>query len=126
MAQREALLVKHNMLRADRDASDMTMMTWNADVAARAQTHADGCSMSHSSYFERDGDGENIAMSAASNFVLTDYTDLTDSVQSWYDEVSSAGPYQDGGVFSGFDHCTALPCAAYTQVVWAAANELGC
>merc|ERR1711979_99814 len=40
-------------------------------------------------------------------------------------EVSDAGSYQNGGTFDGFGPCTGV-CGHYTQVVWAAANELGC
>merc|ERR1719195_261100 len=66
-----------------------------------------------------------MAQSASSNFVLTGTTDLTGSVQSWYDEISQAGSYSNGGTFTGFGPCTGV-CGHYTQVVWAAANKIGC
>jgi hypothetical protein len=123
-AQIDAVMSKHNKLRAAVGASDMMMLKWNPDLARRAQEHSSTCpGSSHSS--NRGYDGENMAASAGSNFQLTSSTDLTPSVQRWYDEISDAGAYQNGGAFSGFGACTGV-CGHYTQVVWAAANEIGC
>jgi uncharacterized protein YkwD len=123
-AQIDAVVSKHNTLRAAAGASDMMMLKWNPDLARRAQEHSSTCpGSSHSS--NRGNDGENMAASAGSNFQLTSTTDLTPSVQRWYDEISNAGDYQNGGIFSGFGTCTGV-CGHYTQVVWAAANEIGC
>merc|ERR1712039_183286 len=70
------------------------------------------------------GIGENIAKGSVS-FQLTNATDFTPSVQSWYDEIQDAGPYKTGGTFKGFDECSGV-CRHYTQVVWAAADKIGC
>lgn len=127
--QRDAVLNYHNNLRDAMSASDMMKMTWDDSVAAHAQTWADGCpggthsdsSTGRSSQY----DGENMAQSASSNFELTESTDLTASVQNWYDERSAAGSYKSGGTFTGFGECTST-CGHFTQVVWASANVLGC
>jgi hypothetical protein len=124
-AQIDAVVAKHNTLRAGMGASDMMMLTWDPDLASRAQQHSSTCpGSSHST--NRGSDGENMAAQWSSNFQLTSATDLTPSVQRWYDEIGDAGPYQNGGIFSGFQECTAQPCGHYTQVVWAGANKIGC
>jgi hypothetical protein len=122
--QIDAVVSKHNTLRGAIGASDMMMLTWSPVLASRAQAHSSTCpGSSHSS--NRGYDGENMAASAGSNFQLTGTTDLTPSVQRWYDEISDAGDYQNGGTFNGFGPCTGV-CGHFTQVVWAAANEIGC
>jgi len=123
-AQKDALLMKHNALRAGMGASDMMKMEWDDTLAAAADAFVQGCPSGHSQN-RPSGVGENIAWKWSSNFQLTATTDLKPSVQSWYDEFDAAGPYQNGGTFSGFGVCTGV-CGHYTQVVWAAANRLGC
>merc|ERR1719465_146713 len=104
------------------------MMKWDSTVASHAQAWADTCPGStHSDSSARFGtyDGENMAQAAGSNFVLTANTNLNGSVQAWYDEISEAGDYKDGGTFTGFGVCSGT-CGHYTQVVWASADALGC
>merc|ERR1712134_252901 len=99
----------------------MMMMVWNDTVASHAQAWADKCPGStHSDSSNRYGewDGENMAQKWGSNFVLTVNTDLTGSVQSWYDEIKDAGDYKNGCEFTGFDVCSGT-CGHFTQVVWA-------
>lgn len=102
----------------------MMMLKWSSTLAAAAQKHSSSCPGStHSKDLK--GVGENMAQKAGSNLVLSATTDLTPSVQAWFDEKKDAGPYKDGGKFNGFGDCTGV-CGHYTQVVWQAANEIGC
>jgi len=122
------VLAKHNELRRNMGASDMMMMVWNDTVASHAQAWADKCPGSaHSNSSDRLStyDGENMAQAAGSHFVLTDNTDLTGSVEDWYNEIWNAGDYKNGGTFTGFGVCNGT-CGHFTQVVWASANALGC
>jgi len=124
-AQKDALLRKHNDLRAAMGASDMTMMVWDDTLANAAQTYASGCPSGHSKN-RPNSVGENLAWKWSSSVrSLTATTDFTPSVQSWYDEIKDAGSYKTGGTFSGFGKCSGV-CGHYTQVVRAAANKLGC
>jgi len=126
VTQANAVVLKHNQLRAGMGATNMMMLSWSQALATRAQQHSSTCPGStHTSRAILGNDGENMAQSASSSFVLTDTTDLTGSVQSWYDEISDAGSYSNGGTFNGFGPCTGT-CGHYTQVVWADANEIGC
>jgi len=123
--QMAAIVLKHNELRSSMEASDMMKMEWNSELAARAQAHSSTCPSSHTDSSILGTDGENMAGYAGSSFVLTDQTDVTDSVQQWFNEKADSGTYQNGGQFTGFDSCTGT-CGHYTQVVWASANEIGC
>lgn len=137
-SQKDAIVQKHNALRAGLGASDMTKMTWDDTLANAAQQYVSGLSLltqqSNESLQKCPGGhsqnransvGENMAWKWSSGFKFTHTTDFTPSVQSWYDEIKDAGPYKTGGVFSGFGQCSGV-CGHYTQVVWAAANKIGC
>jgi hypothetical protein len=123
--QKDALVKKHNDLRAGMGASDMLKMEWDDTIAKATQTYVTACPSGHSQ--NRNNVGENIAWKWASGFSKQSLatTDLTPSVQSWYDEIKDSGPYKTGGTFQGFGQCTGV-CGHYTQVVWAKANKLGC
>ena len=90
---KEALLLKHNALRAQEPASDMVKMVWDADTAALAQAWADKCTIGHSSRGERNGAGENLYMHSWA--LSRPGNDLTDGVQNWYDE-KPAYPFGNG------------------------------
>lgn len=122
--QKDALVEKHNSLRADMGASDMMKMVWDETLADAAQEYISSCPSGHSQN-RPSGVGENIAGKWSSYFSMTAATDFTPSVQSWYDEIKDAGKYKKGGTFEGFGKCKGV-CGHYTQVVWAAANRLGC
>jgi len=142
-SQKDAIVKKHNALRAGLGASDMTKMTWDDTLANAAQQYVSGvsllaqqtnvssqksqkCPRGHSQNRAKSV-GENMAWKWSSSFQLADIvnTDFTPSVQSWYDEIKDAGPYKTGGRFDGFGKCSGV-CGHYTQVVWAAANKIGC
>jgi uncharacterized protein YkwD len=137
-SQMDAIVKKHNDLRAAMGASDMMEMKWDDTLAAAAQKWVSGLSLADVSVSQgaskcpsghsqnRNGAGENMAWKWSSSVTsISPSTDYTPSVQSWYDEIKDAGPYKDGGTFGGFDQCTGV-CGHYTQVVWAAADKIGC
>jgi hypothetical protein len=123
-SQQDSIVKKHNDLRAAMGASDMMMMKWDATLASAAQQFVASCPSGHSQN-RANTVGENMAWKWSSNFQLTASTDFGPSIQAWYDEIKDAGPYKTGGVFRGFGQCTGV-CGHYTQVVWAAANLIGC
>lgn len=123
--QQDAVVLKHNELRASLGASDMMMLTWSQTLADAAQAHSGACPGSSHSNNRPNSVGENMAQAAGSNFQLTATTDLTGHVQSWFDEKSDSGSYQTGGKFTGFSPCTSV-CGHYTQVAWQGANQIGC
>lgn len=129
--QAAAIVKKHNDLRSIMGASDMMKLTWSPDLAARAQLYSSDsprCHDNNPNYKIKEArdvlglDGEN---TLTSDGRLTPETDVTASVQSWWDEKKDCGCYQTGGEFSGFDLCKGY-CAHYTQMVWSSANEIGC
>jgi len=126
-AQRDAVVAKHNELRASLGASDMIKLTWDQTLADAAQAHSGSCPGStHTTNAARGNKvGENMAQSGGSNFQLTSTTDLTGSVQDWFNEKSDAGSYQNGGLYTGNSPCTGV-CGHYTQVAWQADNLIGC
>jgi len=123
-AQQNAIVEKHNALRGGLGASDMTMMKWDSTLATAAAQFVSDCPSGHSDN-RANSVGENIAWKWSSNFQLTDTTDLTPGIQDWYDEIDHAGTYRNGGTFEGFGKCSGV-CGHYTQVVWAAADSIGC
>jgi len=139
-SQKDAIVQKHNALRAGLGASDMMKMVWDDALANAAQQYLAGVSLlaqESNASFQKcpqghsqnrpNTVGENMAWKWSSSYQLADIvtTDFTPSVQSWYDEIKDAGPYKTGGQFGGFSKCTGV-CGHYTQVVWAAANKIGC
>jgi len=143
LSQKDAIVKKHNALRAGLGASDMMKMTWDDTLANAAQQYVSGlsllaqqtnvssqksqkCPRGHSQN-RANSVGENMAWKWSSSFQPADLvnTDFTPSVQSWYDEIKDAGPYKTGGRFGGFGKCSGV-CGHYTQVVWAAENKIGC
>merc|ERR1712003_177279 len=98
------------------------LMTWDDLLADAAQQYVSGVSLlaQQSNASERSacpsghsanrpsGVGENMAWKWSSNFQLTGSTDFTAAVQNWYDEIDDAGPYQNGGAFSGSAPCSGV------------------
>ena len=99
----QSLLDAHNGFR---DRYCVPAMTWSSDLAASAQSWAEGCSMSHSSGGNY---GENLAWGAN--------LDAAYAVQLWTDE---AGQYDYA--YPAFSGST----GHFTQVVWRGSTELGC
>jgi len=137
-SQKDAIVKRHNDLRAAMGASDMMKMVWDDTLATAAHQFVAGlsllsqhsnvsgrCPSGHSQ--NRNNVGENIAWKWSSSFQASTIgnTDFSPSVQAWYDEISDSGSYRTGGTFQGFGPCPGV-CGHYTQVVWAAANKIGC
>jgi uncharacterized protein YkwD len=99
----QILLDSHNSYRAKHCAP---ALTWSAQIAATAQTWANGCKFVHD---QNDDYGENLAMG----------TSLTaqQAVDLWYGE-ASAYDFAMPGHKSGTGH--------FTQIIWRGTTELGC
>jgi len=140
-AAKDAILAKHNELRRrvakgeetgginspQPGASNMKKLVWNVELEAIAQRWADQCTFGHDSVREK-LDGTSVGQNAywGGNSQQQDEAavqgGMTNAAQNWYDEVTDPGfdsqtinPYTFN---SGTGH--------YTQVVWAATEELGC
>lgn len=103
------VLNAHNSYRArhgmpNNEHKQTKPLKWNSQLAAEAQTWADRGAFQHSS----GNYGENLAAG---------YPSLTAAVDAWYNEVSSYN-YNKPGFSGATGH--------FTQVVWAASEELGC
>ncbi|WVR08172.1 hypothetical protein IAU60_005218 [Kwoniella sp. DSM 27419] len=99
-ANAQTLVKLHNDFRAEYGAGPVT---WNADLAAYAATHAAGCKMQHTGgpY------GENLAAGSGGGY------DVTKAFNSWAAEADQYNP--SNPTYSHF-----------TQVVWKATTEIGC
>ncbi|KAF9056351.1 CAP domain-containing protein [Panaeolus papilionaceus] len=99
----QAYLSAHNTIRAQHGASPLT---WNNDLAAKAQQWANGCQFKHSGG-SLGAFGENLAAGTGSNY------DIAAAVKSWTDEVSE------------YDPNNPQP-SHFTQVVWKGTTQVGC
>lgn len=89
---------EHNRYRRMVPATDMRMMYWSEELAASAQRHADRCDFRHSR--DRVNVGENIWAAPYSNY--------SDAVLRWFDEVNNPRC----GCSQGYKSC----CGHYIQV----------
>jgi len=114
--QKSDIVKHHNVLRAQEDAANMEMMTWNESLAAAAKDWVIKCTWEHgfpplpgSSFTSY---GQNLYMIGGAPM------DVVDGVQAWYDEKFDYD-YDTLG-------CTAGKlCGHYTQVVWATSRQVG-
>ncbi|KAF5377524.1 hypothetical protein D9615_005246 [Tricholomella constricta] len=98
----QAYLSSHNTVRARHGAADLT---WNDDLAAKAQQWANGCLFEHSGgIFGRLG--ENLAAGTGSYSIQS-------AVKGWTDEVTEYNPSNPKA-------------SHFTQVVWKATTQVGC
>lgn len=96
-------LSAHNRFRAQHGADPLT---WNTELASKAQEWANKCVFQHS-HGALGHYGENLAAGTGADY------DITAAVKSWTDEAPS------------YDPGNPQP-SHFTQVVWKATKELGC
>ncbi|XP_054910212.1 cysteine-rich venom protein TEL1-like isoform X1 [Poeciliopsis prolifica] len=106
---------KHNTLRrgVQPTARNMMKMTWNKEVASKAEKWAATCSMKHSPSSSRvistSGCGENLYMASFKN-------SWSNAIQAWYNEVANVR-YGVGSINRGVvGHYTQiLPCPSAAE-----------
>ncbi|KAF5313070.1 hypothetical protein D9619_003028 [Psilocybe cf. subviscida] len=99
----QAYLAGHNTIRAQHGAS---ALTWNDNLASKAQEWANKCVFQHSGG-QLGPFGENLAAGTGSSY------GIAAAIKSWTDEVSEYNPSN--------------PVAShFTQVVWKGTSEVGC
>eukprot|EP00405_Crypthecodinium_cohnii_P001111 CAMPEP_0194760318 /NCGR_PEP_ID=MMETSP0323_2-20130528/13251_1 /TAXON_ID=2866 ORGANISM="Crypthecodinium cohnii, Strain Seligo" /NCGR_SAMPLE_ID=MMETSP0323_2 /ASSEMBLY_ACC=CAM_ASM_000346 /LENGTH=413 /DNA_ID=CAMNT_0039681531 /DNA_START=30 /DNA_END=1271 /DNA_ORIENTATION=+ len=111
-AEMQQVLDKHNVFRC---MHGVPAFTWDADIAANAQSWANNGVYEHSDGSTRIINGEQCGENLA---IGTALTDGTQAVQMWYDEIRNT----NGGLVTAFSADT----GHYTQVVWKASTKLGC
>ncbi|KAF8912841.1 CAP domain-containing protein [Gymnopilus junonius] len=99
----QAYLAGHNTIRAQHGASPLT---WNDNLASKAQQWANNCKFVHSGG-SLGPFGENLAAGTGSDY------GIATAIKSWTDEVSQYNPNNP------------VP-SHFTQVVWKATTEVGC
>jgi len=105
------MTAQHNQARANVNpvpSTPLPSMSWDATVAAAAQTWADQCNFTHNTA----GYGQNLYASAGGG-----PPSPTAVVSSWVSEVSAYN--YSANTCSG-------TCGHYTQVVWRSSTLLGC
>lgn len=116
-ADQANILTDHNAKRKKTSgAADMSKMSWNAELADRAQEWADSCIWAHGMSNMCDENvplGQNMYMTTGSS------VDVLEVMDAWYNE------YKD------FDYTHNLCsegaiCGHYTQLVWSESHEVGC
>lgn len=137
-ADKDAIVAKHNELRAkvasgdetqgvgggQPAAADMREMVWSDELATVAQRWTDQCTSGHdtnrqTANFASVGQNYAATMSSAEGGT----TDWDYMIQMWYDEVTdfppaNVGSYSSNGATGVVGH--------YTQVVWADSYAIGC
>jgi len=117
--KRDQILDVHNGFRANENAANEVKMSWNKDLARRAQQWANNCTWKHSFLTTCDGQksvGQNLYMIGGGSSPPTNY-DISKFIEKWYNEKKDYS-YNDGS-------CSGV-CGHYTQVVWAKTAEVGC
>ncbi|XP_064398515.1 uncharacterized protein LOC135345091 [Halichondria panicea] len=120
-ADKQELLEAHNHFRSKVNpiATNMEMMVWNNELATVAQTYAEQCVFEHNTDRVSQQNtftsvGENILLSQENP--VNNYTGLV-------------GEWQNQGADYDYPMNTcsvSAVCGAYTQVVWANSNNVGC
>lgn len=106
----QTVLNEHNRYRALHSANPLT---WSAELAANAASHAAKCVWKHS---KTAGQGENIAIYGPTTKIFDGtHADPTSSIRDWYNEYPK---YNGQSYTSGAGH--------FTQVVWKSTTEIGC
>lgn len=88
-------------------------MTDDTTIANTAATHAAKCLWQHSSFSDRNGNGENLFASTSTT------TTVNDAVASWASEVVDYS-------YANNSCATGAVCGHYTQIVWDDSTKVGC
>lgn len=125
--EKNAVVDRHNQLRSKRNATyqpctaaDMEAMVWDDELAAEAQSWADGCVGDHA-----DGAGSKFGENLWMSYPAITYTagELAHGVQEWYDEILDSVWGIDDKRGTGKPGTTV---GHYWQVIWAKSNRVGC
>lgn len=114
--EKRRLVDKHNVLRRQERASDMSFMIWDTDLEDLAQEWAENCDFSHRPNRKNVG---KFAYAGENLFAGTGDYDPLHAVQLWYDEIE----------FYNYNTMACRPgemCGHYTQIVWATSLAVGC
>ncbi|CAA7266609.1 unnamed protein product [Cyclocybe aegerita] len=99
----QAYLAGHNTVRAQHGAAPLT---WNDNLASKAQEWANGCQFKHSGG-ALGAFGENLAAGTGSSY------SIAQAIKSWTDEVVDYNPNNPSP-------------SHFTQVVWKGTTQVGC
>lgn len=115
MLQKTECVDKHNILRRQESAADMSEMTWSEELGERAQELADTCVFAHALTTSCDGEsiGQNLYIKSGGSF------SASNAIQNWYDETTDY-------TFATRACTPGKMCGHYTQVVWADSTHVGC
>ena len=115
-AGRTSMLARHNDVRrgVSPTAADMTLLTWDSDLADAASDYAERCVFQHDSN-RGDGFDSSVGENLAAGYPIDNQTPVAD----WADEAQwysfSTNSCQAGKV-----------CGHHTQIIWADSTRLGC
>jgi len=107
-SNQEQFIKLHNEYRSQHGAGPLS---WDDEMAKRAQTHAESCVWGHNSIGSKIGIGQNL-------YAGTNATPL-DAVKGWYDEVQSYD-------FNTHKSKDGKDVYHFTQLVWKDSTKLGC
>lgn len=107
-SEQTVLLEVHNAARAKHCAA---ALTWDEDLAKRAQKFADTCPCGTSSADYREGVGESIGWG---------YLTAREVAEAWSDEESDFASFDDGG------HHSSGVISHFTAMVWKSTTSIGC
>lgn len=94
---------------------------WDAQLAGKAQAHADACKFAHTPSEERQGNGENLYASWGVVYPTKGMDACTSAAYSWYMEVTSYN-FSNPSVSKEQD----VQIGHFTQMIWSSSTKLGC
>jgi hypothetical protein len=120
--QRSWLLDRHNLARSSvlspLPYPSITALTWDDDLAATAQTHADQCSFGHSFLKFTKLRGENLGLGPSP-------ANLSAIFDGWLARGSTLD-FWTSSCDDGEDPTASLHCDTYLNIIWAHTTQLGC
>jgi pathogenesis-related protein 1 len=118
-AQAQEAVSSQNLLRSMEPAADMLALSWNDELAARAQVWADQCQWFHSMLYDCDNNrvGQNMFVTASANGYPI--LNMTDVARTWLRERS------DWNFATATCNIGKL-CGFFTQLAWSRTSKVGC